>query len=90
MDQAVGLGQEQVEVLEGEKEGAFIGGVASGPEERLGTPANTQTLLQPWQEEAHFNKTARRGYTDRGVISRQNSGILAQVQVEQRIGVVVA
>lgn len=28
--------------------------------------------------------------TDRGLISRQNSGILAQVQVKQRIGVVVA
>lgn len=27
VDQAVGLGQEQVEVLEGEKERAFIGGV---------------------------------------------------------------
>lgn len=27
VDQAVGLGQEQVEVLEGEKDGAFIGGV---------------------------------------------------------------
>lgn len=38
MDQAVGLGQEQVEVLEGEKEGAFIGGLDSGPEERLASP----------------------------------------------------
>lgn len=35
VDQAVGLGQEQVEVLEGEKEGAFMGGVDAGPEERL-------------------------------------------------------
>lgn len=54
MDQAVGLGQEQVEVLEGEKEGAFIGGLDSGAEERPQRPhsdANPQTLPQPWQKE---------------------------------------
>lgn len=94
VDQAVGLGQEQVEVLEGEKEGAFIGGVDSGPQ-RSNSDANIFTATMA-ERGSHFNKCKtpiippRRGYTDRGVISGQNSGILAQVQVEERIGVVVA
>lgn len=100
MDQAVGLGQEQVEVLEGEKERALIGGVDSGPRERLPVIRPPQRCQYPnftatvAERGSHFKKckmkTARRGYTDRGVLSRQDSGILAQVQVKQRIGVVVA